>query len=107
MAKKSDSDPQFEDLDRLERFADLQKNEQVRKIVELERKLKLAETNKKELASKLKVTLTDLDIAEKTLQRFSDTQGQVSAKKIKLLVLAANHYLEENNLVVLQIRFFS
>ena len=85
MAKSPKKDPQLNDLDRLERFANLQNDERVRKLVELERKLKVSEAGKKELADKLKVTLTDLDIAEKTLQRFSDTQGQVSAKKIKRL----------------------
>jgi len=85
MAKSPKKDPQLEDLDRLERFAKLQNDERVRKLVELERKLTLAESGKKEVADKLKVTLSDLDVAEKTLQRFSDTQGQVSVKKLRRL----------------------
>ena len=53
MAKSPKKGPQLDDLDRLERFANLQNDERVRKLVELERKLKVAETGKKELADKI------------------------------------------------------
>jgi hypothetical protein len=106
MARRKQS-PEAEDLNQLKELATLSRDDRLRKILELERKLATAETARKSATAKLKLALSDAEIAEASLQQVLATDNKVTARKIRRLkaagkgkataIICANDWHTEEN----------
>jgi hypothetical protein len=82
MARSKQDSTADTELEQLKELNNLSKDEQLRRILALERKVAQSDSKYKDLANKHKLVLSDLEVAEETVERFLATQDAVTEKKL-------------------------